>query len=94
MRNKFVYSCSIKICVLCLRKHFLFLNLFVLIEGQLLYNIVIFLPYINMNWPQVYTCPLNPEPLPSLSLWVVPENGILVPSFMHSTCTGHLFYIW
>ena len=21
-----------------------------------------FLPYINMNWPQVYMCPLHPEP--------------------------------
>ena len=21
-----------------------------------------FLPYINMNWPQAYICPLPPEP--------------------------------
>ena len=34
---------------------FLNLNLFILIKGQLLYNIVLVLPYINMNPPQVYT---------------------------------------
>ena len=32
------------------------LNLFILIGGYLLYNIVLVLPYINMNPPQVYTC--------------------------------------
>ena len=35
---------------------FLNLNLFILIGGQLLYNIVLVLPYINMNPPWVYTC--------------------------------------
>ena len=29
------------------------LNLFILIRGELLYNIVLVLPYINMNPPQV-----------------------------------------
>ena len=32
------------------------INLFILIGGQLLYNIVLVLPYINMNPPHVYTC--------------------------------------
>ena len=31
------------------------LNLFILIRGYLLYNIVLVLPYINMNPPRVYT---------------------------------------
>ena len=55
-----------------------------------------FLPYINMNQPQVYICPpiLNPTSLLTLSLWVVPEHWLWVPCFMHQTCTGHLFYIW
>ena len=34
---------------------FLNINLFILIGGLLLYNIVLVLPYINMNPPQVYT---------------------------------------
>ena len=33
----------------------------------LLYNIVLVLPYINMNLPQVYTCSLSWTPLPPLS---------------------------
>ena len=45
----------------------IFFNLFILIGGQLLYNIVLVLPYINMNPPWVYTC--SPScthlPLPS-----------------------------
>ena len=32
------------------------INLVILIGGQLLYNIVLVLPYINMNPSQVYTC--------------------------------------
>ena len=31
------------------------INLFILIGGQLLYNILLVLPYINMNLPWVYT---------------------------------------
>ena len=41
-------------------KCFIFLYIFkfkfILIGGWLLYNIVLVLPYINMNLPQVYTC--------------------------------------
>ena len=40
------------------------MNLFILIGGQLLYNIVLVLPYINMNPPQVYTCSPSWTPLP------------------------------
>ena len=36
--------------------YFFNINSFVLIGGELLYNIVLVLPYINMNPPQVYTC--------------------------------------
>ena len=35
---------------------YLFLNLFILIGGYLLYNIVLVLPYIDMNPPWVYVC--------------------------------------
>ena len=46
-----------------------FFNLFILIGGYLLYNIVVVLPYIDMNQPWVYMCspswtPLSP-PSPS-----------------------------
>ena len=45
---------------------FLNLNLFILIGGWLLYNIVLVLPYINMNLPRVYTCSQSRTPLPPL----------------------------
>ena len=79
--------------------HILFFNKFICFNWrQLLYNIVVVLPYINMNQPWVYMCPtiLNhpPTSLPTQSLWVVPEQQLWVPCFMHWTCIGHLFYIW
>ena len=40
-----------------------------------------FLPYINMNWPQVYMCPPILNSLPTPSLWVVPDNWPWVPCF-------------
>ena len=40
------------------------INLFILIRGELLYNIVLVLPYINMNLPRVYTCSPSWTPLP------------------------------
>ena len=43
------------------------INLFISIGGQLLYNIVVVLPYIDMNQPQVYMCPPSQTPLPSPS---------------------------
>ena len=33
---------------------FLFFNLFILIRGYLLYNIILVLPYINMNPPDLF----------------------------------------
>ena len=41
------------------------INLFLLIGGQLLYNIVLVLPYINMNPPWVYTWSPSWTPFPS-----------------------------
>ena len=64
----------------------------------LLYNIVLVLPYINMNPPRVYTCSqswtplLPPSPLPSL--WVIPVHQPQVSCIMHWTWTGDLFLIW
>ena len=48
---------------------FIFFNLFILIGGYLIYNIVVVLPYIDMSQPWVYMCsptwtPLTP-PSPS-----------------------------
>ena len=50
---------------------FIFLNLFLFIYfgGYLLYNIVLVLPYINMNSPQVYTCSPSWTPLLPPSLY-------------------------
>ena len=44
------------------------INLFILIGGWLLYNIVLVLPYINMNPPQVYTCSPSQTPLPPCTI--------------------------
>ena len=41
-----------------------FLNLFILIGGYLLYNIVVVLPYIDMNQLRVYMCAKSWTPLP------------------------------
>ena len=40
------------------------IHLFILIGGQLFYNIVFGLPCINMNLPQAYTCSPSWTPLP------------------------------
>ena len=48
----------------CLLYFFFNLNLFILIGGKLLYNIVSVLPYINMNLPRVYTCSQSWTSLP------------------------------
>ena len=44
--------------------YFLNLNLFILIGGWLLYNIILVLPYVNVNPPWVYTCSPSWTPLP------------------------------
>ena len=48
-----------------LRSLFCFLkkNVFILIGGQLTYNIILVLPYINMNLPWVFTCSPSWTPL-------------------------------
>ena len=42
--------------VLEFQLYFFNINLFILIGGKLLYNIVVVLPYININPPWGYTC--------------------------------------
>ena len=63
-----------------------------------LYNIVLVLPNIEMNLPQVYTCSpswtLLPPPSPLPSLWVVPVHQPQASSIMHRTWAGDLFRIW
>ena len=56
-----------------------YFNQFILIGGQLLYNIVVALPPINMNQPRVYMCPPSRIPFPPSS-WSHP-SGL-------SQCTG------
>ena len=78
--------------------YFLNRNLFILVGGQLPYNIVLDLPYINMNLPQVYTCSpywtSPPTSLPVPSLWVISVHQPQASSIMHRTWTGYSFYIW
>ena len=49
------------------KKNDFFVLFMYLIRGQLLYNIVLVLPYINMNLPRVYTCSQSWTPLPPSS---------------------------
>ena len=66
----------------------------------LLYNIVLVLPYINMNPPRVYTCSqswtpfLPPTSLPIPSLWVIPVHQPQASCILHWTWTGDSFLIW
>ena len=55
------------------------LNLFILIRGWLLYNIVLVLPYINMHPPQVYTCS-HPEPPSHLPPHTIPLGHPSAPA--------------
>ena len=74
------------------------INLFILIGGYLLYSILVVLPYIDMNLPQVYMCSPSwtppPTSLPIPSLWVIPVHQPQAPCLMHRTWTGDLFHIW
>ena len=62
----------------------------------LLYNIVLVLPYIDMNPPRVYMCSPSwtPFPSPIPSLWVIPMHQLQAPCIMHQTWTGNPFHIW
>ena len=63
-----------------------------------LYIIVLVLPNIKMNPPQVYMCSpswtLLPPSLRIPSLWVVPVQQPQASSIMHWTWTGNSFHIW
>ena len=61
------------------------INLFILIGGQLPYNILLVLPYINMNPPQVYMCP-HPEPLSLLPPRTIPLG--------HPSAQSHVLYCY
>ena len=65
---------------------------------SLLYNIVLVLPYINMNPPWVYTCFQSwtppPTSLPIPSLWVIPVHQPQASCILHRTWTGDSFLIW
>ena len=78
--------------------YFFNLNLFTLIGGWLLYNIVLVLTYINTNPPQVYTCSptwtLLPTSLPIPSLWIILVHQPQASCILHQTWTGDLFLIW
>ena len=52
----------------------------------LLYNIVLVLPYINMNLPRVYTCSPTWTPLPVPSLWVISVHQPHASSIMPGLC--------
>ena len=83
----------------CYSIYFYFLiNRFILTGGELLYNIVLVLQYINMNPPRVYTCspswPSFPTSLPVPSLWVIPLKQPQAFCIMHWTWTGDSFHIW
>ena len=79
--------CLSSVCV-CLSLFFFFL----------LYNIVLVLPYINMNSPRVYMCSQSwtpsPTSLPIPSLWVILVHQPQATSIMHQTWTGYSFHIW
>ena len=51
----------------------------------LLYNIVLVLPCINMNPPQVYTCSPSWTSLPTPSLWVIPVHQPQASCILHRT---------
>jgi len=75
---------------------FFLIYLFLILFYFKLYNIVLVLPNIEMNPPQVYLCSpswtLLPPPIPSL--WVVPVHQPQASSIVHWTWTGDSFHTW
>ena len=69
-----------------------FLSFFIL-----LYNIVLVLPYIELNLPWMYICspswtpPPTSHPIPCL--WVIPVHQPWAPCIMHWTWTGDSFHV-
>ena len=67
------------------KKNDFFVLFMYLIRGQLLYNIVLVLPYINMNLPRVYTCSQSWTPLPPSSPYHPSGSSqCTAPSFLYS----------
>ena len=60
-----------------------------------LYNIVLVLPNIEMNLPQVYLCSPSWTLLPPIpSLWVIPVHQPQASRIVHQTWTGNSFHTW
>ena len=79
--------------------HFCWIDVFILIGGSLLYNIVMVLAThqhelvtgIHVPPPPSWVpSHVSPHPIPL----GCPEHQLWVLCFMHGTCTDHLFYIW
>ena len=76
---------NVEFCFVLVLSLFIFLNLnlFILIRSWLLYNIVLVLPYINMNLPRVYTCSQSWTPSLFHSLFSPSSRGSLaLPLFL------------
>ena len=73
-----------------------FFHLFLLVGGQLPYNIVVVFAVHRHESVMGVPVSHHPEPppssLPTLFL-VVPEHQPWVPRFMHRICAGDLFHI-
>ena len=68
-QNKLQRSCFCFFFLFVLLFFYFFKFKFILIGGELLYNIVLVLPCINMNPPWVYTCSPSWTPAPTSLPW-------------------------
>ena len=90
--NMWCILCTLYLFILLVRVHYYILKFkFILIEGWLLYNIVLVLPHINMNPPWAYTCSWSWIPLPPPSLY---HPNAPAPRILYWTWTGYSFLIW